>query len=90
MSGGGSSVVPSTKKTLSNYSSFSTGRSGGDRGKGRLRMADDREVLREIWDSKLPVSFALAEEEVYTVKPPEPYYLMVPRLLYFPLVTDKV
>ncbi len=56
----------------------------------RMRMADDREVLREIWESKLPVSFILAEEEVYTVKPPEPYYLMVPRLLYFPLITDKV
>lgn len=53
-------------------------------------MADDREVLREIWDSKIPVSFSLAQEEVFTLNPPEPYYLMVPRLLYFPLVTDKV
>jgi len=53
-------------------------------------MADDREVLRQIWQGKLPVSFQLAPEEVHTLNVPDPYYLMVPRLLYFPLVTDKI
>nr|CAG4645736.1 EOG090X0BB3 [Lynceus sp. MCZ IZ 141354] len=51
-------------------------------------MAEDKEVLREVWEGRLPVCFTLAQEEVFTT--PEPYYLMVPRLSYFPLVTDKV
>ncbi|KAH9381088.1 hypothetical protein HPB48_010760 [Haemaphysalis longicornis] len=37
-------------------------------------MAEDREVLREVWDGKLPVCFKLAEEEVYTMQQPDPYY----------------
>nr|QHA24496.1 autophagy protein 5 [Rhipicephalus haemaphysaloides haemaphysaloides] len=53
-------------------------------------MAEDREVLREIWDGRLPVCFKLAEEEVYTMQQPEPYYLMISRISYFPLVVDKV
>lgn len=53
-------------------------------------MANDREILREIWEGKLPVCFRLASEEVEAVREPEPFYLMVPRLSYFPIVTDKV
>lgn len=53
-------------------------------------MAADREVLREVWDGHIPVCFRLASEEIYTLQHPEPFYLMVPRLTYFPLVTDKV
>ncbi|CAH1402828.1 unnamed protein product [Nezara viridula] len=53
-------------------------------------MATDREVLREIWEGKLPVCFELNQEEVNDLQAPEPYYLIVPRLSYFPLVTDKV
>lgn len=40
-------------------------------------MADDREILREIWDGKLPVCFKLAEEEVDTIQQPEPYYVSI-------------
>jgi len=53
-------------------------------------MADDREVLREVWEGRLPVCFQLDSEEVDTLAAPDPFYLMVPRLSYFPLVTDKV
>jgi hypothetical protein len=53
-------------------------------------MANDREVLREIWEGRLPVCFQLNSEEVYSLQAPDAYYLMVPRLSYFPLVTDKV
>ena len=60
------------------------------RGVTRKRMADDREILRGIWEGKIPVSFQLSSDEVHTLNVPEPFYLMVPRLLYFPLVTDKV
>ncbi|XP_026285902.1 autophagy protein 5 [Frankliniella occidentalis] len=53
-------------------------------------MANDREVLREIWDGRVPVCFQLDSSEVNGLQAPDPYYLMVPRLSYFPLVTDKV
>lgn len=55
-----------------------------------MSMANDREVLRGIWEGKLPVCFQLGESEISGVPAPEPYYLMVPRLSYFPLVTDRV
>lgn len=51
-------------------------------------MADDREILREIWEGRIPICFQADVNEVgYS---PEPFYLMVPRLTYLPLVTDKV
>ncbi|KDR09853.1 autophagy protein 5 isoform X1 [Zootermopsis nevadensis] len=53
-------------------------------------MANDREVLREIWEGRLPVCFQLNSEEIHSLQAPDAYYLMVPRLSYFPLVTDKV
>lgn len=53
-------------------------------------MADDREILREVWDGRIPVCFMLAREEVDTLEEPEQYFLLVPRQSYFPLVTDKV
>ena len=53
-------------------------------------MAEDREVLREIWEGRLPVCFTLATEEITPPIAPDPFYLMVPRITYFPLVIDKV
>ncbi|XP_066147269.1 autophagy protein 5 [Euwallacea fornicatus] len=53
-------------------------------------MANDREILREVWEGKLPVCFKLNQDEVVEIQQPDPFYLMVPRLSYFPLVTDKV
>lgn len=53
-------------------------------------MANDREVLREVWEGKLPICFKLDAEEVVDIQQPDPIYLMVPRLSYFPLVIDKV
>lgn len=53
-------------------------------------MANDREVLRDIWDGKLPVCFNINDEEICDLQTPESYYLMIPRLSYFPLVWDKV
>ncbi|KAL5010532.1 hypothetical protein ScPMuIL_012837 [Solemya velum] len=52
-------------------------------------MAEDREILREIWEGKIPVCFTLASEEVHSEQP-DPIYLLVSRLSYFPVVTDKV
>lgn len=53
-------------------------------------MADDREILREIWDGRLPVCFQLSPNESSGIQQPDNYYLMVPRQTYFPLVCDKV
>lgn len=53
-------------------------------------MANDREILREVWEGKLPVCFQIDSEEVIDLQQPEPFYLMVPRMSYLPLVTDKV
>jgi len=53
-------------------------------------MADDREILREVWDGRIPVCFQLSPEEVTTVVVPDPVHLMVSRLTYFPLIMDKV
>lgn len=54
-------------------------------------MADDREVLREIWDGKIPICFVLSEEDLAaSAEQPDPLYFLVPRQSYFPLVTDKV
>jgi len=53
-------------------------------------MAEDREVLREVWEGRLPVCFSLSPEDQSTVETPEPCYLLVPRMSYFPLVTDRV
>lgn len=38
-------------------------------------MADDREVLRVVWDGRLPVCFNLSSDEVVTVEQPDPYYV---------------
>lgn len=53
-------------------------------------MADDREVLREVWDGRVPACFTLASGEVETLTAPDSYYLMLPRQSYLPIVTDKV
>jgi len=53
-------------------------------------MAHDREVLREVWEGRLPVCFQLDAEEVQGMRVPDACYLIVPRLSFFPLVTDKV
>ena len=38
-------------------------------------MADDREVLKEIWNGKVPVCFQLSLDEVVSSTPPENLYV---------------
>ncbi|XP_060069234.1 autophagy protein 5-like [Ylistrum balloti] len=52
-------------------------------------MAEDREIMREIWEGRIPVCFSISLEDVESEEP-ESVYLMMPRLSYFPLVTDKI
>lgn len=49
----------------------------------------DREVLRIIWEGQIPVCFQADVDEVDGGQP-ENFYLLVSRLTYLPLVTDKV
>ena len=53
-------------------------------------LGEDRQVLREVWDGRVPVCFRLADNEVHTVSAPDPFYLLIPRITYFQLVIDKV
>ncbi|XP_065830208.1 autophagy protein 5-like [Oscarella lobularis] len=53
-------------------------------------MAEDTEVLREVWNGRVPVCFRLDPHELSTIEEPEPYFLLLPRMSYLPLVTDKV
>lgn len=53
-------------------------------------MANDTEILHNLWNGKLAVCFQLDEQEIHGIQNPEPFYLMVPRMSYFPLVCDKV
>ena len=57
---------------------------------GNQSMGEDRDVLKEVWDASIPILFTLAAEEVVSLQRPDPYYLMVARITYFPLVMDKV
>ena len=53
---------------------------------------DDKEITRELWQSRLPICFILADEDVSRVRSesPEPLYLMLPRQSYFPCFIDKI
>lgn len=54
-------------------------------------MAEDREVLAEVWAGRVPAVFSLAEEDWRGEgPPPDPCCLMLPRMSYLPLATDKV
>uniref|UniRef100_A0A8C5H9I6 Autophagy protein 5 n=1 Tax=Gouania willdenowi TaxID=441366 RepID=A0A8C5H9I6_GOUWI len=52
-------------------------------------MNNDKDVLRDVWFGRIPSCFTLNSDEV-TEREAEPYYLMLPRVSYLTLVTDKV
>ncbi|XP_037247201.1 autophagy protein 5 isoform X2 [Falco rusticolus] len=52
-------------------------------------MTDDKDVLRDVWFGRIPTCFTLYQDEV-TEREAEPYYLLLPRISYLTLVTDKV
>uniref|UniRef100_A0A7N4NYU9 Autophagy protein 5 n=1 Tax=Sarcophilus harrisii TaxID=9305 RepID=A0A7N4NYU9_SARHA len=52
-------------------------------------MTDDKDVLRDVWFGRIPTCFTLYQDEI-TEREAEPYYLLLPRVSYLPLVTDKV
>lgn len=53
-------------------------------------MAQDREILRMIWEGQIAICFQADPDEIVGLQQPENFHLMVSRLSYLPLVTDKV
>ncbi|THD19588.1 Autophagy protein 5 [Fasciola hepatica] len=52
---------------------------------------EDSDVIKRVWEGKVPICFILAQEDLSSQdRVPSPIYLMVPRLSYFPLVTERV
>ncbi|RMC13158.1 hypothetical protein DUI87_10690 [Hirundo rustica rustica] len=60
-----------------------------DNKKSFYRMTDDKDVLRDVWFGRIPTCFTLYQDEI-TEREAEPYYLLLPRISYLTLVTDKV
>ncbi|GMT10029.1 hypothetical protein PFISCL1PPCAC_1326, partial [Pristionchus fissidentatus] len=51
-------------------------------------MTQDYEICRGVWESKIPVEFVLESDDV--MEQPKPFYAMLPRVSYFPLILPKV
>jgi autophagy-related protein 5 len=54
---------------------------------------DDKEITRELWQSRLPICFILSDEDISKVNRselPEPLYLMLARQSYFPCIIEKI
>ena len=54
-----------------------------------MSSKEDREVLQEVWAGKIPAMFSLSEQDCGNTIP-DPCYLMLPRMSYLPLATEKV
>ena len=54
-----------------------------------MASTEDREVLQEVWAGRVPTMFSLAEDDCKDTIP-DPCYLMLPRMSYLPLATEKV
>ncbi|XP_018022480.1 autophagy protein 5 [Hyalella azteca] len=55
-----------------------------------MSMSGDREILRRVWEGRVATCIKLAEEDLSSYGEPDPHYLMLPRISYFPLVLEKV
>jgi len=55
-----------------------------------MLSVDDEEIRREVWKGLIPVVFTLTSNEITTLEPPEPYYILAPRMSYLPSVTSSV
>lgn len=53
-------------------------------------MESPSSIAQRIWQGTIPVMFQLTPNEISTLQPPRPFYLLVPRNSYFPLETGLV
>jgi len=54
-----------------------------------MSFKEDREVLQEVWAGRIPAMFSLAEDDCGD-ETPDPCCLLLPRMSYLPLATEKV
>ncbi|GBG90296.1 hypothetical protein CBR_g50474 [Chara braunii] len=54
------------------------------------RGMDDAQVRKAIWKGAIPLRVVLDANEVTTLTPPPPYYVMAPRMSFLPLLVDKL
>uniref|UniRef100_A0A914BYW4 Autophagy protein 5 n=1 Tax=Acrobeloides nanus TaxID=290746 RepID=A0A914BYW4_9BILA len=50
---------------------------------------DDYEIRRNIWEGKIPVEFDFDTREFTSIRSPQSYFAMLPRISYFPLCLSK-
>ena len=53
-------------------------------------MSEDREIVRAIWEGKVPVKFVLSEAEIISFDKPQPFYIMMNRIFYISQISDKI
>ena len=53
-------------------------------------MSEDREIVRAVWEGKIPVKFVLAESEIISLEKPQPFYMMMNRVFYISQASDKI
>jgi len=53
-------------------------------------MSEDREIVRAVWEGKIPVKFVLADSEIISLEKPQPFYIMMNRVFYITQVSDKI
>jgi autophagy-related protein 5 len=52
-----------------------------------------QDYRKEVWEGKIPVCFILSPEEITSgggIQPPEPCFMLLPRIAYLPFVYDKL
>ena len=50
-----------------------------------MLMADDKEILKEVWDGKLPICFKLSTDEL-TITDPEDIYVSKKTIKYIEII----
>ncbi|XP_037952276.1 autophagy protein 5-like [Teleopsis dalmanni] len=53
-------------------------------------MSYDREILRSVWDGRVAMCFQADPNEINGLQQPDSFYMIVPRLSYLTIVTDKI
>lgn len=48
----------------------------------------DDQIRESVWGGNLPVMFTLAKNDVLTLNPPAPIFVLAPRCSYLPLVAQ--
>lgn len=52
-------------------------------------MADDKDVLRDVWFGRIPACFTLYPDEV-TEREAEPFYVRITSTLYKPVINTSL